>query len=168
MKTVYPVKKFSLTYKGRPDVEYGLSIYLRILNLRTFEQIAKHDFSIKPLLTKGVYNWMSTNARNTPTWETFKELYGQHFTISENNEFRPCPGQQSLVTVMEEQERLVNAEKPRENNEPGSVYGDTPNNIKQQPISFADIFNKTAQPFEIDGKKYQPRLELIDVDKNNN
>lgn len=158
-------------WTGRPTIDFGLASYIKLNRISTFEQLINFDFSIKPRINFATYKYFAKNGGNVPTWEEFKKAYANYFTIVDNDGNPILPEQQSLETIMQEKaeiEKPAEPEKPKKEENPGSVYGDTPNGIKQQPISFADIFNKTAQPLEIEGKKYQPRLELIDVDTNNN
>ena len=152
-----------LKWIGRPDLDVGLAFYIRIFGLRTLETIKNHDFTEKAVLTPDLFGALD-NGGKSPEWNVFKSLYSDFFEFVEQPDFEPCPGQQTLESVMAYKAPEKEPEKV-ENNEPGSVYGDTPNNIKQQPISFADMFNKSAQPLEIDGKRYLPHLELLDVDR---
>ena len=153
-----------LIWSGTPEVDLGLSIYIRYFSLRTFEAIVQHDFSKKAKMPYKFYKSALNGRTTAPSFEEFCKLYSEYFDFDEIETFKPCPGQQSLETVMVENNPAQEPQKV-EKIEPGSVYGDTPNNVKQQPITFADLFNKSAQPFEIDGKLYKPHLELIDVDR---
>lgn len=154
----------NLKWIGRPSIDIGMACYIRIFGLRTIEAIKNHDYNAKPVMNRELFKALCYNNDYAPEWDEFKEIYSDFFQIQEDDSNKSCPGQQSLETVMVENNPAQEPQKV-EKIEPGSVYGDTPNNVKQQPITFADLFNKSAQPFEIDGKLYKPHLELIDVDR---
>ncbi len=157
----------SYKWIGRPEIDFGLALYMRSFNLRDFNSLSEHDFGKKANISKGDFQRSCYANIKAPSFEEFLENYSDFFTVTDKVVLQPCPGQQSFETVMENHEPEQEPQKV-EKNDPGSVYGVTPNNVKQQSITFADLFNKCAQPFEIDGKLYKPHLELLDVNSDQN
>ncbi|MBR5162127.1 MAG: hypothetical protein IKW80_10900 [Thermoguttaceae bacterium] len=159
--------KFKFKWMARPDLDFGLGLYIRIFGLRTLETIKNHDFNKKAVLSHDLYQALCTHSGYTPGWSDVKSFYSDFFNFVEDLSAVPCPGQQSLETVMEENEPVPEPPKV-EKSDPGAVLGDTPNNLKPPTLNFVDVFNKGTLPIEIDGKLYKPHLELIDVNSDQN
>ena len=168
----YNLKKASRISKGekwgaRPFIGFGLFAFMKLKGIATLEEAQKCDWNVKPDVDYPTFKEISDLCSYGPCWNDFVRNYIAYFNVIPMGIFQPCPGQQSLETVMEENEPVHEPPKV-EKSETGAVLGDTPNNLKPPTLNFVDVFNKGTLPIEIDGKLYKPHLELIDVNSDQN
>lgn len=166
------VKKMKLISKGekwgaRPYIGYGLYVFMKLKDIVTLEEAQKCDWTEKLDIDYPTFNRIADATSYGPCWNDFVKNYSSYFNVIPIESFQPCPGQQSLESVMEENEPVQEPPKVEES-ETGAVLGDTPNNLKPPTLNFVDVFNKGTLPIEIDGKLYKPHLELIDVNSDQN
>ena len=152
---------------ARPDIDFGMGLYIRIFGLRTLEALKNHDFNKKAVLSHDLYHALCASGGYKPGWSDIKDNYSDYFNFVEDLTNVACHGQQTLESAMEENKPVQEPPKV-EKSETGAVLGDTPNNLKPPTLNFVDVFNKGTLPIEIDGKLYKPHLELIDVNSDQN
>ena len=166
------VRKMKLIAKGekwgaRPYIGYGLYVFLKLKGIVSLEEAQKCDWTKKVDIDFPTYHRIAEDVTYGPCWKDFVKYYGAYFNVIQTEDFQPCPGQQTLESVMEENKPVQEPPKV-EKSETGAVLGDTPNNLKPPTLNFVDVFNKGTLPIEIDGKLYKPHLELIDVNSDQN